>query len=421
MPNVIDGYDCTTTGTQAAPPTWTDTTDPNIAFDTRGRAHDVVLAFNAYRLDGDIYESHSDDDGRHWVKGNRGRPLQVGPVDAADGTYLDKPWVAVNTHPGSPWVDHVYAIWAVRRKNGSSLAFSVSRDRGATFSRTVLLPTPAPLSATNPWPYLTVGANGALYVAYAAYAADGTTRFWTESSTDDGRTWGAFRKVARRTRLDLAAAFPGTKVHVGAPESFVASPDEPGHLYLAWEEMKAGRLGIRFTSSTDGGRTWSPARQVNDDRGPTDQVQPVVAAGSRGAIAVAFYDRRAACPRSAAVAPDDRGRANTCFSVSLQPMKDVGHRVVFLGGNRRISAAAWDPNEPVQQRGGLGQQSCDAYDNPCTDIFIGDFFGLTITDRQVYALSVSTARPSSVRSDTGGPVYYQQQVLSTVSRRALGF
>jgi hypothetical protein len=38
----------------------------------------------------------------------------------------------------------------------------------------------------------------------------------------------------------------------------------------------------------------------------------------------------------------------------------------------------------------------------------------------VYTLAVSTRYPSTVVADGGGPVYYQQQVLQTVSRAALG-
>jgi hypothetical protein len=46
--NQVQGYDCTTTGTQAMPPTWTNVTDPNVDFDTHGRAYQVTLPFNAY-------------------------------------------------------------------------------------------------------------------------------------------------------------------------------------------------------------------------------------------------------------------------------------------------------------------------------------------------------------------------------------
>jgi hypothetical protein len=37
------------------------------------------------------------------------------------------------------------------------------------------------------------------------------------------------------------------------------------------------------------------------------------------------------------------------------------------------------------------------------------------------SLFVSTHYPSNVTADEGGPVYYQQQVLSTVPRSAIGY
>src|SRR5204862_450707 len=37
--NQLQGYDCTSTGTQDMPPTWTNTTDPNVYFDTQGRGY----------------------------------------------------------------------------------------------------------------------------------------------------------------------------------------------------------------------------------------------------------------------------------------------------------------------------------------------------------------------------------------------
>jgi hypothetical protein len=45
--NQVQGYDCVSTGTQAMPPSWTDVTDPNVAFDTQGRAYQTTLPFNA--------------------------------------------------------------------------------------------------------------------------------------------------------------------------------------------------------------------------------------------------------------------------------------------------------------------------------------------------------------------------------------
>jgi hypothetical protein len=86
----------------------------------------------------------------------------------------------------------------------------------------------------------------------------------------------------------------------------------------------------------------------------------------------------------------------------------------------RASAFTWDPKNPAQHVGGLGQMACASHDDPCRLAFIGDYFGLAVSAGNVYVLAVSTHYPSSVTADEGGPVYYQQQVLSTLSRAALG-
>jgi hypothetical protein len=153
----------------------------------------------------------------------------------------------------------------------------------------------------------------------------------------------------------------------------------------------------------------------------TDQFQPSVAAGPNGAVAVGFYDRRAACPNDPSVLPADVGRLNFCIDTSLQAYKDTGAGAVPVGANRRISSFTWDPINPAQTVGGIGQMACAAAIDPCThDAFIGDYFGLAISDQNIYGLFVSTHYPSTVTADGGGPVYYQQQVLATVPRAGFG-
>jgi len=53
--------------------------------------------------------------------------------------------------------------------------------------------------------------------------------------------------------------------------------------------------------------------------------------------------------------------------------------------------------------------------------FIGDYFGLAISNGKLYTYAVSTHYPSpTVTADGGGPVYYQQQVLGIVPRSTFG-
>src|SRR5437870_8778513 len=94
------------------------------------------------------------------------------------------------------------------------------------------------------------------------------------------------------------SGFPPTNFRDGILENFAASPTYPGHVYLTYEnwDTAASHMDVYFTQSTNGGLTWSAATLVNDDaNASTDQFQPSVAAGSGGAVAVAFYDRRATC------------------------------------------------------------------------------------------------------------------------------
>ncbi len=109
----------------------------------------------------------------------------------------------------------------------------------------------------------------------------------------------------------------------GITESFAASPTYPGHLYLTYEDWDSTnhQMDVKFTQSTDFGLTWSTPTIVNDNSdtaGPTDQFQPSVAAGPDGAVAVAFYDRRSACPSEPSVLDADVGRTNFCIDTSLQ-------------------------------------------------------------------------------------------------------
>ncbi len=434
--NQVQGYDCVSTGTQDMPPSWTDTTDPNADFDTKGRVYQTMLPFNAYwddsRLhpDGEIDISYSDDLGRTWVKGNGGVPLEP-PNNASArqaGHVEDKQWIAVNHIPGSRFVDHVYAAWAVFNGSATKVRMAVSRDRGATFDKAITLSPPSQVSSSVTYVYPSIDAAGDVYVAFVSFPPNGAaSTIYVTRSTDDARTFSQFVPVTTVSLLPTAA-LPNTRFRDGITESFAASPTYAGHLYLTYEDWDSakGQFDVKFTQSIDGGATWSTPVVVNDNVDPngttTDQFQPSVAAGSGGAVAVAFYDRRAACPSGPSVIPADVGRTNFCIDVTLQAYKDSGAGAVAVGSNARITQFTWDPEQPAQHVGGLSQYPCAAALDPCPNGggFIGDYFGLAISSGNIYALFVSTHYPSDVTAQEGGPVYYQQQVLATVPRGGFG-
>jgi hypothetical protein len=452
--NIIQGYDCSTTETtpgvlnQNMPPSWTNTTDPNVGFDTHHRVYQTMLPFDAFwtklHPDGEITVSSSDDFGKTWTTANGGQALEQVPNASSTqlGHVEDKQWIAVNHYPGNRFQDHVYATWDIIDGNVGStvkLRMAVSRDRGLTFSPARTIVSASIDQLRDQFSQPAVDPSGDLYVAYANIGTKSNVAdFFVTKSTDDGATFGTPVQAATGTTIGVGSVrVPNTTFRDGIPFAFAVSQDFPGHLYLAYNDFNGTQYNTFLVQSTDGGRTWTQPVAVNDDFASgkvADHFQPAVAAGPAGAVAVAFYDRRANCPSDASIIAQDQGRSNFCIDVSVQPLKDTGTAAgaVPVGPNVRASNFTWDPQQPgllinadgsttdLQRLGGLGQMACASHNDPCRLSFIGDYFGLAISSGNIYTLSVSTHYPSTVKADDGSTLYYQQQVLGTISRAGLG-
>jgi hypothetical protein len=452
--NIIQGYDCSTTETtpgvlnQKMPPSWTNTTDPNVGFDTKGRVYQTMLPFNAFwtnlHPDGAITVSFSDDLGAHWVTGNGGQALEQVPNSSSFqfGHVEDKQWIAVNHYPGNRFQDHIYATWDVINGNVGStvkLRMAVSRDRGLTFGPAATIVSASSDQMRNQFSQPGVDPSGDLYVAYANIGVKTNLNdFFVTKSSDDGKTFSTPVLAGSGSSIGVASGrVTNTTFRDGIPFAFAVSQDFPGHLYLAYNDFNGTQYNVFLVESTDGGQTWSKPVAVNDDMASgkvADHFQPAVAAGPGGAVAVAFYDRRADCPTDASIIKQDQGRSNFCIDVSVQAYKDTGTAAgaTPVGANIRASSFTWDPQQPgllvnpdgtttdLQTLGGLGQMACASHNDPCRLAFIGDYFGLAISGGNIYTLSVSTHYPSNVKADDGSILYYQQQVLGTISRAGAG-
>jgi len=273
---------------------------------------------------------------------------------------------------------------------------------------------------------LAVGPRGGVYLSYVSYGSappDATgvpATLWSARSLDDGRTWTRTRKVAT-TRVVATSTLPRTTLHRSIVQYLAVSPDRPGHLYVAWNRLRRGNVDVLLSASRNAGRTWSHPRLVNDDRGGQHQFSATVGAGPHGAVAVAFYDMRQPCPRhDSAILPAHRGQAGTCIGLTVQPFRDGARGLRPTRSNLSISRHLWDPYQPAATRRGVSQLPCEEAMPSCDNIFLGDYFSLQISASRVYVLSASTHPRSGVRDDEGRPLHYQQQVLTTVRRGALG-
>ena len=243
----------------------------------------------------------------HWVKGNGGRDLEPNnnQTSLSFGHVEDKQWIAVNHFPGTAFQDHVYAVWTTF--NGAAgngkIRLAVSRDRGQTFPKPITITPPGVTTPATTYVYPSVGSRR-----------------------------DALRRVRRRLRHDqqeprrarLRDALARRRRDVRPVRRGGDAGSEPGRLPARTRTSATGSSRLRRQSdlsrprlpdlrglgrapasstsssaqSTDGGLTWSPAQTVNDapNSATTDQFQPSVAAGPGGAVAVAFYDRRASVP-----------------------------------------------------------------------------------------------------------------------------
>src|SRR5919199_1197180 len=160
----IPGYDCVSNGgTQDMPPDWTNNTDPNVDFDTQGRAYQVTLPFNAYWVNlhpnGAIGAVYTDDLGKTWQQSKGADKYGYleflsNQTSFALGGYEDKQWVAVNR--SLRYTDHVYAMWAVFNGDAVKLHEAVSRDRGLTYSAPVTISMPSQTGPSTTYIYPSV-------------------------------------------------------------------------------------------------------------------------------------------------------------------------------------------------------------------------------------------------------------------------
>jgi hypothetical protein len=409
---VVPGFDC-----QSAPDNaWVDTTDPVLAFDSRGRLFSAFLPFSfSYNAanqqvwnvipNSAIFVVKSVDGGRTWTIANKGKPLAI-YTSSGLGRTADKQWIAADASPKSPFRDYVYVGWSVFNGFSSEVWFSRSTDHGESFSQPVMLSKANTDQPFNTYIFLGTAPDGTLYVVYTAFPSSTfpVADIWLLKSYDGGQTFSGPYHVISFPSFPFLT-LPNTTFRDGISDSFAVSPSN-GHLFIAMEVYHGKGIDVQLIESTDGGLTWSQPIYVNDaetvDDG-TDQFQPTVAIAPNGIVAVAFYDRRLPCPSNDPnILKEDWGKRNFCIDVSIQFFADGAQGLRRLGDNIRVTSASWDPQVP-------GSKGLPHPGGPNSSVtFIGDYFGLALTSKFAYVLFVSTR-------DLGqNPYHDQQQFLAVV-------
>ena len=253
-----------------------------------------------------VYVARSTD-GQHWSA----------PVDVASGPVLDKDWFACDNGATSPFRGRCYAEYTDDETNATVSQFSTdggatwsqpvrstsalvgtqpvvradgtlvvvagdygdadglsgsivavrSTDGGATFTRATVATLQAhdndPMRAIS-LPSVDIDSAGTIYTAwhdcrFRVNCAENDMVIST--SADGGLTWSA------PARVPIAPVTSAVDVFI---PGLASDPARPGHLALVYAYYTstacargACTLGIGFTTSADGGATWSPPRRLH--------------------------------------------------------------------------------------------------------------------------------------------------------------
>jgi len=389
---LIQGYSCEQN------PNILRTGDPVVAMDDSGNAYTALLEIP---LSGpsSIYVAKSVDGGATWTKANNGNPIYQGSSTKGDA---DKQWIVVDNSPTSPYRGTVYVVWVAFFGGYSYLGdimISKSTDKAETFSVPIRV---SPMHTTERGyfqPLVDLGPDGTIYVVYASTPQSEKNRdygifdFLISKSTDGGNTFTPPIMVTQT----IWHEYLNTKFRTGIMHSLVVNPVN-GHVLLAVEQVPvrngkwlmkferaqgtyyywyAVKTDIRLYESSDG-ENWGNYIIVNDN--PRDQnssaFQPVITVSPHGLVAVAFYDRRLDCPNEPWVVKNDVGKSNFCVDTSIQFYTDRG-ALRPVGNNIRVTKYSWD----AMNGGSFGVGYLT---------FIGDYFGLAVTDTMAYPFFVAT-------------------------------
>ena len=264
--------------------------DPSTAFGPDGAAYSVCIGFDRGDPTTSIYVSRSTDLQTIQFRGFVVFDL-LGGNDPTFEYINDKPFVAVDTRPGSPYVGRIYVSWTRFKFNRitgayieSPIVLSYSDNGGLTWigPNRVGSPTQNIDQGSVPTP----GPDGQVYVVFENYT--GGTKAMVAASLDGGNTFAAAVKVDDIYEIP----FPLKNSHYRGNSFPSIAGCTSGNLYVVWGDYRRGNADARFSRSVDGGLTWEPSFIVNSDLSTADHFFPwITSSPDNGLVHVAFLQR----------------------------------------------------------------------------------------------------------------------------------
>jgi hypothetical protein len=277
-------------------------TDPWVSFSPNGVAHQVALSINDSNVANAVLTSRSDDGGANWEdpvvvkfddRANFFNDKETLTADPTDSRFVYVTWqriVAPNERASARAGERAAAFRSIAW-------FARSNDNGASYEVVKPIFNPGNKAQTI-GNQIVVQPNGDLVMLFTLIRNVGANqnRGFTAAvmrSTDKGDTWSGPILIDRMLTDGVRDPADGHDVRTGDTIPQIAVDDESGDLYVVWQDDRfTGQEQIAFSSSTNGGRTWSATQRISTVGGVNQAFTPTVRVADDGTVAVQHYDFR---------------------------------------------------------------------------------------------------------------------------------
>ncbi|HWA86439.1 MAG TPA: sialidase family protein [Opitutus sp.] len=258
-------------------------TDPVAAIDLNGDIYflTLVTAQGAFDDGGLVVISRSTDGGASFSN-----PFVI--TAGSPTRMLDKEFLAVNDHAGTPHANRLVATWTeIDSDNNYDLYSATSDTAGSAWSTPVLIKPRDNLidQATQPF-FLP---DGSLFVAYIANLTDTTFRIECKRSTDGGTTYPSTATVV----VPAVQMWTDPSLRSGTFLITAWVARDTGTVFLTYAALAGSQPRVFVTKSMNNGATWSAPVAVSDNPAGISVVNAAIAATPDGQrVTVTYYDKR---------------------------------------------------------------------------------------------------------------------------------